>query len=350
MYCTRCGAKITDQARFCTSCGAPVGADTPPAGSAGGSTLHDAEAVETGEANPPTPETEKAKPTRSRTFSETLDSSKKKSRRRIPLIVLVALSLALFSGIAYAAYQVYTHYFAPAPQDETAVVEAPAEESSDSAEGQTNPEREAAMAAYEEVLAQYRAILGMGRDEALAALVDGEYPLVNSVEIQDGYYDGTVFEYCYEDLDGNGVEELLIGNEVTDPEMVQEGHANSVTQGYTYSNGELLQFLQGWSRNTYALCDGDVFFNHGSGSYDTGVNGYYAFDGATLSPVETISWEPQSPASRGDGALYVVKHYVDGAVTESVVPFEDIPYDGFDSTRQERADLAWQDLQEGNAS
>jgi phage shock protein C len=36
MFCTQCGAQIKDSARFCTSCGRPVGgqqeAETPPPG------------------------------------------------------------------------------------------------------------------------------------------------------------------------------------------------------------------------------------------------------------------------------------------------------------------------------
>lgn len=32
MFCTRCGAKLDDAARFCTACGKPTGADSVPAG------------------------------------------------------------------------------------------------------------------------------------------------------------------------------------------------------------------------------------------------------------------------------------------------------------------------------
>jgi phage shock protein C len=32
MYCTQCGARLADSARFCTSCGKPVGAPEPGAG------------------------------------------------------------------------------------------------------------------------------------------------------------------------------------------------------------------------------------------------------------------------------------------------------------------------------
>jgi phage shock protein C len=31
MFCTRCGVKLDDAARFCTACGKPTGADTVPA-------------------------------------------------------------------------------------------------------------------------------------------------------------------------------------------------------------------------------------------------------------------------------------------------------------------------------
>lgn len=207
MYCTKCGAKLPRDARFCMNCGKPVAAIAPakvvePTGApakavnsaaasreaaapaaAPAKTAVPAFASEAADAgrhgtsssdhplNPPSqngsasfdslqsdssfsdsslesaafvdePEKsceagacgassvpqEDVSPRRPETLRGAVNATKHRSRRRVPMVVLVALAMALAAGTAYAAYRVYTDVWLPAQQNQNEqVVEAPEE-------------------------------------------------------------------------------------------------------------------------------------------------------------------------------------------------------------------------------
>lgn len=217
MYCTKCGAKLPRDARFCMNCGkpvavvAPVSATTPSKGvasavapakvtapvvepvaasakvaaSAASSAKAVAPAASSGEAAAPAAAPAKAvvaagaaeavgvdrhgaspvghssdgsslesaafadepekscgagafgapsspennpSPKRPETLRGAVNATKHRSRRRVPMVVLVALAMALAAGTAYAAYRVYTDVWLPAQQNQNEqVVEAPEE-------------------------------------------------------------------------------------------------------------------------------------------------------------------------------------------------------------------------------
>ena len=65
---------------------------------------------------------------RPETLRGAVNATKHRSRRRVPMVVLVALAMALAAGTAYAAYRVYTDVWFPAQQNQNEqVVEAPEE-------------------------------------------------------------------------------------------------------------------------------------------------------------------------------------------------------------------------------
>ena len=65
---------------------------------------------------------------RPETLRGAVNATKHRSRRRVPMVVLVALAMALAAGTAYAAYRVYTDVWLPAQQNQNEqVVEAPEE-------------------------------------------------------------------------------------------------------------------------------------------------------------------------------------------------------------------------------
>lgn len=67
-------------------------------------------------------------PKRPETLRGAVNATKHRSRRRVPMVVLVALAMALAAGTAYAAYRVYTDVWLPAQQNQNEqVVEAPEE-------------------------------------------------------------------------------------------------------------------------------------------------------------------------------------------------------------------------------
>ena len=62
------------------------------------------------------------------TLRGAVNATKHRSRRRVPMVVLVALAMALAAGTAYAAYRVYTDVWLPAQQAQNEqTVEAPEE-------------------------------------------------------------------------------------------------------------------------------------------------------------------------------------------------------------------------------
>lgn len=134
MYCTKCGAKLPRDARFCMNCGKPVAAiasekaaaSTASLGKAAAPAVVPAKVAEptgasTSSQNNPSPE-------QSETLRGAVNATKHRSRRRVPMVVLVALAMALAAGTAYAAYRVYTDVWLPAQQNENEqIVEAPEE-------------------------------------------------------------------------------------------------------------------------------------------------------------------------------------------------------------------------------
>lgn len=134
MYCTKCGAKLPRDARFCMNCGKPVAAIAPAKAAA--STTSSGKAVAPAavpaKAAEPTGASSSSQNNPSSEQSETLrgavNATKHRSRRRVPMVVLVALAMALAAGTAYAAYRVYTDVWLPAQQAQNEqTVEAPEE-------------------------------------------------------------------------------------------------------------------------------------------------------------------------------------------------------------------------------
>lgn len=71
---------------------------------------------------------EDVSPKRPETLRGAVNATKHRSRRRVPMVVLVALAMALAAGTAYAAYRVYTDVWLPAQQAQNEqTVEAPEE-------------------------------------------------------------------------------------------------------------------------------------------------------------------------------------------------------------------------------
>lgn len=134
MYCTKCGTKLPRDARFCMNCGKPVAAiaSEKAAASTASSGKAAAPAAVPAKAAEPTGASSSSQNNPSSEQSETLrgavNATKHRSRRRVPMVVLVALAMALAAGTAYAAYRVYTDMWLPAQQTQNEqTVEAPEE-------------------------------------------------------------------------------------------------------------------------------------------------------------------------------------------------------------------------------
>lgn len=134
MYCTKCGAKLPRDARFCMNCGKPVVAiaSEKAAASTASSEKAVAPAVVPAKVAEPKGASSSSQnnpsPEQSETLRGAVNATKHRSRRRVPMVVLVALAMALVAGTAYAAYRVYTDVWLPAQQAQNEqTVEAPEE-------------------------------------------------------------------------------------------------------------------------------------------------------------------------------------------------------------------------------
>lgn len=134
MYCTKCGAKLPRDARFCMNCGKPVAAiaSEKAAASTASSEKAVAPAVVPAKVAEPKGASSSSQnnpsPEQSETLRGAVNATKHRSRRRVPMVVLVALAMALVAGTAYAAYRVYTDVWLPAQQAQNEqTVEAPEE-------------------------------------------------------------------------------------------------------------------------------------------------------------------------------------------------------------------------------
>ena len=155
MHCPVCGSVINDACRYCTVCGSPIeGADsrteeTPQSDSAAsesaqakGSTATDEPNDEDGASPSPKPKQDPTTAGRSDrtsaqpvTFSAAMDDTRKSSKRRMPLVIMLALAMALVAGTAFAAYQIYVNVIAPMqnqaaeqPRGDESVAQTPAPE------------------------------------------------------------------------------------------------------------------------------------------------------------------------------------------------------------------------------
>lgn len=120
MYCTQCGAKIEDDSLFCTSCGTKTARNDRVPGETVASSSDAADAVN-GKPSTESPSSLKG----------AVESAQKHSCRRMPLVVLVALALALTSAIAFAAYYAYTEVIAPQQSAESRQSTTPPEENTE---------------------------------------------------------------------------------------------------------------------------------------------------------------------------------------------------------------------------
>ena len=78
--------------------------------------------------------------------------------------------------------------------------------------------------------------------------------------------------YALKDIDGNGVRELLVGENYDGSE---EGTV--LYDMYTIRDGELLHVFDGWDRNRYYLCTNGNFINEGSSGAMQSNTAYYIY-------------------------------------------------------------------------
>ena len=118
------------------------------------------------------------------------------------------------------------------------------------------------LAIYMPVLEETLEVIQNGMDD------EKEYPYLSTGIMEMVHYNDseqllTQIGYCIQDVSGDGIPELLIG----DDESYEDGVApTSYIYGlYSYADGTISTTLEGWARNRYRYVNGDQFVNIGSG-------------------------------------------------------------------------------------
>ena len=94
--------------------------------------------------------------------------------------------------------------------------------------------------------------------------------------------------YCMQDIDNNGVFELLVGSLYGD---------GMIFEAYTLVNGTPVLLFQSSERDRYYLSTSASFYRHGSNSASSGQDTLYSYSGTYLNPIECVwSDDTYSPA------------------------------------------------------
>lgn len=112
--------------------------------------------------------------------------------------------------------------------------------------------------------------------------------------------------YIIDDLDGDGINELLLG------ENGWYDGSGVIFDVYTIENGEMLHTVMGWERNRYYLCENGLLANEGSSGAEYSEHRYYQYCGQVItSATETGLIERIfSNGSRDDEILWFYSHSV----------------------------------------
>ena len=177
--------------------------------------------------------------------------NKKRSRRHIPMIVLVALALALATSVAYAAYRAYTDIFLPQQEEQQRI---------EQIENSANE----AKSTYNEIVEEYSNALKECRSGSLVLNdVDGSYPHANpEVSLLTNPND---VKYAIKDLNGDKVPELLIG-------YGGDSSSNSIYDMWSYQDNAPIRIAIGMLRGRYVLLGDETVMHYGSGGVN--IRGY----------------------------------------------------------------------------
>lgn len=217
VFCQNCGSKLKDGARFCTVCGSPVSAPVAtnaaltgsPAVAPTGSPVAvpgSPSAAASPQTSPYVPEPNPYMPASGQAptnLGDQISHARRKSRKRVPMVLIVVLVVLGLATVAAAAVYVYNTYFREEPQAEV------------QQEVETNPHD-----VYNQVLDDFKASEDNnwaqdGRSEltdlyGVQRLAGGhipssnaDSPTLNDLEL------GTV-SYAYYDLGQDGTDDLLI--------------------------------------------------------------------------------------------------------------------------------------------
>lgn len=290
MFCPVCGTKVEDSARFCTGCGAPLGALQQGGVDAPTQVNPTGVVNSAGPANPvdfgsPAPIPQQLKRSSMLDF---LVERRQIGNRLVPTFALIIASFIAAAGIAYAAFMLYKNVVEPRIQ-EPVQQEQTAKKSKEQQKSSEKDDKEKANkeahVAYDEVFNQYREAFADGSltqgyedngfvyDDAVESPYwtdsqkDSKYPLFNySMDVPGTGITAQGMRYLYKDLDGDGVDELLFGH--VDDDAGISCPSSCVLAIYTFVDGQAkgLVAVTGY-RQGMELCTDNIICQCGNGGW-----------------------------------------------------------------------------------
>lgn len=307
MYCMRCGAELSDAAKFCTKCGAKVAVV--------------ADDIQGG-----------ARPPR-RSLKDSLIEFRRTTLKAVPTFVLAIFAVLVAAGAACAAFKLVTEVVVPAiervvGEDQKAPAATDETDADDAASSGIGKENDEAHKSYQQVLEEYHRVLDE-QSEVIAAA--GELGTMIDSDSQlawfgDFWITGEGVEYAYFDIDEDDVDELFISSSAA----AQVG-AGGILSGFDYVDGEVVSFAQSIERGSYRLVENGRLVLSASGGYDTSDCTVYKWSGEELVTEHSLYWTYVDSEDRGEpDSPYTLHRVIDG--TEST---ETIPYSALDAVIDE---------------
>lgn len=103
--------------------------------------------------------------------------------------------------------------------------------------------------------------------------------------------------YLIEDIDGNGTDELIFGENGNNPDDTWDDMLDGVVyEIYTTYNGKPVRVLKGWERNRYYFCENGMIANEGSSGAGNSSYAYFTFEGSRLHLVEAVIYDGMKDA------------------------------------------------------
>ena len=201
-------------------------------------------------------------------------------RRFLPVMLLLAMSLT-----ACGEAKTEDHVFTEVVPETTEATEESTLETKD-AEG-------AELAATEQIDTGAAALYDDFLEQIKVGLTNGfEEPMIDGLAIGDVFMAGNdsdiPFGYMTKDLNGDGVDELILGQYAVSPDFKDSDWDGAIYDVYTIENGKMVQIVDGWARNVFHLLEDGTFENIGSGGAAYTAYSYYEVAGNELKLKESI--------------------------------------------------------------
>lgn len=229
-------------------------------------------------------------------LEDAVRSTRNRSRRKIPLVLIIILVTLGIAGAAFAATYIYQRYFSPAAKAEQAAVE---EEQRAAEEEQEREDRlEQSKALYNDVLSDYQSTQANSWNydsgdaeqpwsEDLTML--SQFEQMGSIPFYATDLSGWEIKYAYTDLGEDGIQDLVIA-------LVQQNAEETdytVIGIFTSDGRSVYSAIDGMigARDWWSIMPGGLVYEYGSGGSEIGGCYTYTVVEGQLSLVDELSME-----------------------------------------------------------